>query len=105
MRSRVVTRCRLAFHLPTKLAGACLATVVLVSGCRKSEKTDNTAPIRPTPTNPPFSTVTGDKSTVRTVVNGLTGRTAVESARAAQQQIQAIHAKEQSALDEVLKDQ
>lgn len=66
-----------------------LLSALLVAACSKPEKEAAAAPKKP--------------STMKTAVDGFTGKTAVESGQRAKAQLEAIRKKENAEMDEILK--
>lgn len=75
---------------------AAAAGLLLAAGCGQSP---------PAPQPPPAAQAQPekDKSAVETVVDGITGKTAVEAGKKARSQLEQIGKQEQGAVDEILK--
>jgi hypothetical protein len=89
-----------------------LATVILCGalGCGKAPEQQTTvaepppsSPSQGQPATPPPAAKPVQPSTMQTVVDGFTGKAAVEQGKAARAKIEAVSAKENRDLDEALK--
>ena len=68
--------------------------IVLLAGCGKNQGTSAPAPAKQGSTN--------EKSTLQTVVDGFTGKTAVDAGQRAKRQLQEVSRKENQELEEAL---